>query len=487
MKKKVVYKNIISLLLLQIITIICGFVIPKLIILNYGSTTNGLITSISKFLAYITLLEFGFGPVIKSLLYKPIANKNKNEIENILHASTIFFKKLSYIFIIYSVFISFIFPHIIHDFDSLYTVSLIIIIAISTFSEYYFGITYKLFLDAKQKTYVASTIQIITLIINTLVTILLIKLKCEIHIIKLISTIIYVIRALAYNIYVKKKYNIDINNATEDYKLEKKWDGFAQHLAYVVHNNIDVIILTLFSSLINVSIYYVYIIIINSIKSILQSITSGIEPTYGDMMAKEIDINNSFKRYESIYYTILTILFISTLVLIMPFISIYTKNITDANYIIPLFGYILVIAEFIWAIRLPYSGITIAKGHFKEIKLAAYIEIFLNISISLILVFKYNLIGVAIGTLIAMITRTIHFIYHSSKDILKRKVTYIFKYISIMIIEIVITLLILNIIPSATINSYISWILQALKVVLISSLIVIPINVLAYRKEVYYE
>ena len=69
---KLIIKNIGSSLLLQLVTIICGFIVPRLIISNYGSDVNGLVTSITQFLAYITLLEAGFGPVVKSLLYKPI-------------------------------------------------------------------------------------------------------------------------------------------------------------------------------------------------------------------------------------------------------------------------------------------------------------------------------------------------------------------------------------------------------------------------------
>lgn len=54
--KKVVL-NIITSLLLQVIILICGFIVPKLIITNFGSDVNGLISSITQFLAYISLLE----------------------------------------------------------------------------------------------------------------------------------------------------------------------------------------------------------------------------------------------------------------------------------------------------------------------------------------------------------------------------------------------------------------------------------------------
>ena len=60
--KKAIY-NIISNLMLQFVVVIYGFIVPQIIISNFGSSVNGLISSITQFLAYITLLESGFGPV----------------------------------------------------------------------------------------------------------------------------------------------------------------------------------------------------------------------------------------------------------------------------------------------------------------------------------------------------------------------------------------------------------------------------------------
>ena len=57
MKDKRVFFNVVSSILLQILVMICGFIVPKVIMQSYGSSVNGLVTSITKFLAYILLLE----------------------------------------------------------------------------------------------------------------------------------------------------------------------------------------------------------------------------------------------------------------------------------------------------------------------------------------------------------------------------------------------------------------------------------------------
>ena len=102
--------NIVISLILQFVSIICGFIIPKQIITTYGSSVNGIIASITQFLSYISLLQFGIGPVIRAALYSPIVKKDKKEIENILYSSQRFFKTIAYIFICYIIILIFVFP-----------------------------------------------------------------------------------------------------------------------------------------------------------------------------------------------------------------------------------------------------------------------------------------------------------------------------------------------------------------------------------------
>lgn len=49
MGKGKIAKNTFASLFLQICTVICGFVVPKLILSHYGSAVNGLVNSITQF------------------------------------------------------------------------------------------------------------------------------------------------------------------------------------------------------------------------------------------------------------------------------------------------------------------------------------------------------------------------------------------------------------------------------------------------------
>ena len=483
--KKALY-SILSNFGLQMIVIIYGFIVPKIIISNFGSSVNGLISSITQFLGYIALLESGFGPVVKATLYNPISKRDKKEIVNILYSTESFFRKISLIFVFYIVFLSVVYPFIVgNQFDRLYTITLIIIISINIFAEYYFGMAYRLYLQADQKNYVISIIQIFTYLINIVLIIVMVKINCSVHVIKLVTAFIFILRPVFQNIYVKKKYNIDLNFGDKNYKLPNKWDGLSQHIAAVIHDNTDITILTLFSTLNEVSVYSVYYLVIKALKQLVLSFNNGIDASFGDMIAKkEYDnINKKFNLYEVIYFAIVTIIFTSALILVTPFISIYTYNVTDVNYIRPLFGYLLITSEYLWAIRLPYSSTTLAAGHFKETRTGAWVEAGLNIFISLLLVSKYGIIGVAIGTIIAMLVRTIEFIYHTNKFILKRNILFSIKKIILIIVDTFIILIISSHIYYFEYSSYLYWIINGFITVFISSLVVLISNIILYKNE----
>lgn len=91
MRTKKALKNIICEFLLELVTVVCGLIVPRLIIGTFGSGINGLSSSISQFLSYIVLLESGVGGVMRAALYKPLAENDINSISGIIKASERFF------------------------------------------------------------------------------------------------------------------------------------------------------------------------------------------------------------------------------------------------------------------------------------------------------------------------------------------------------------------------------------------------------------
>ena len=57
MRRKVAFINLVTSIGFQIINLLSGILIPRYIIIYYGSEVNGLVNSIVQFLNYISITE----------------------------------------------------------------------------------------------------------------------------------------------------------------------------------------------------------------------------------------------------------------------------------------------------------------------------------------------------------------------------------------------------------------------------------------------
>lgn len=486
MRSKKALANVVASLSLQLITIICGFIIPILIISTYGSSVNGVIQSITQFLGYIALLEAGVGGVVRAALYKPLARKDVLLISSTMKATEKFFRSISLVFIVYLVVVAIMFPLIVNnEFNGIFTSSLVLIIGLSLFAEYYFGITYQLLLQADQKLYISSSIQIIVTLINTIIVIILVKSGASIHLVKLCSTGIFIIRPIILHLYVKRKYKIIQGVSVDKNTLKQKWDGLGHHFSYFLNNNSDVVVLTLFTNVREVSVYSIYMMVVMGVRNLTTTFSTGIEAAFGNMIAKGENkvLHKSFSIFELFSFILTFIFFTSTALLIIPFISVYTKGITDVNYIRPLFSYIFVAAGAAYCIRLPYHSVVIAAGHFKQTRNGAFLEAFINIILSVILVNFYGIIGVAIGTLSAMLFRTLQYVHYLSNNILKRDMKFFIGRMLVNISSVVISIVFARLISGNKPDNYIDWTIYAIFITVIVALVTILINGLFYYKD----
>ncbi len=483
-RRKKLLLNTVWSVLSHIITIICGFVIPRAIILNYGSNVNGLLASITHFLAFITFLECGISSVIQANMYEPLEKKDYKKLSEVFVSSRNFFNKIGTILVFYVIILSAIYPFFIRsDFSFLYTFSLIIILSISFFAQYYLGLSYRIVLNADQYSFIAQIFQCISLVINLAAVLYLINNNYSIQMVKLLSSIIFLFQPFAMKIYVDKKYNIDNKIKVVGEPIKQKWNGLAQHIAFIVNQQTDVVILTLFSTLNNVSVYHIYHLILSGITGFLNSVTLGISPLIGNMIVKkENELLLSFiYKLDWLIHFIVVILFSSTWFLIKPFIKIYTNGVTDADYINYSFATVFIIAQSLVVLRIPYATLVNAAGHFKETQTSSVIEVSINIIFSIICVRNYGLLGVAIGTLLAMLYRYIYLANYISKNLIDYDLKFLIKLIMIDIFSLFI---IINYLPQGTANNTYEWLrLAVIEVFYIASICSI-INAVAFPKTI---
>lgn len=408
----------------QVTGVIVNLILPRFFLRYYGSNVNGLISSITQFLSFINLADMGIGAVVSSALYKPLAEGDDEKVSQIIAFARKFFKIVGFILIGYVFVLTFAYPLIVkNSFSLFFTLTLLWAMCISQFGQYFIGITYQLLLNADQRSYVQLFINTVTIILNAIVAILIMSHGGSVQFVKLTTSVIYLARPIFMYTYVRKHYNINYKAKANSEAVPQKKSGIIQHIAYMVYQNTDVVVLTLFSTLANVSIYSVYVLVNNGIKAFVTALTTGFQALFGNMIAnREQDkLNKAYDMYDWMLHTVCSFVYTLTGVLIVPFILTYTRGINDANYNVPIFAIVITIAYAFNTVREGMFVVIKAAGHYKQTQMASLTEAILNLLISILFVFKFGLVGVAIGTMIATSFFGIYEIYYLSRCILCRK------------------------------------------------------------------
>lgn len=485
MNNHIVYKNIFFSIALQIFTMISGFIVPRVILVFFGSNINGLISSINQFLTYGSLLEGGVGTVIAASLYKPLREENQEKVSAIFNATKRFFNQMGVIYSLYSLIVVFVFTFLVKTGNSKWFVAmLVIVLSFQSIIQYLLSMSYRILLEADRRVYYVSLTQILIVVANVVLVIIITNTTKNIILVKLGSSLVYLIQPLMYVRYVEKTYKINRTILPDKDALSQRWDGFAQQIAYFASANTDILLITFFSSLKMVSVYSIYSMITTAISNLIIAISSSIVPSMGRVLSENDTkkIKNKFERYEFLIVIISSILYSSVIIVLTPFVMLYTKGIHDANYSQLSFGIILALGKLLYCFSEPYVRTILAAGHIKQVSRFAYIEAGINIIISLILVLKLGIMGVAIGTLLSFIYRFVAYREYLGKKIIDRIDRSFSKKVILLGIVNIIFSVVISVYTHLEFDSYISFILQGAGVFIVVLLFSTLLGNIIFRK-----
>ena len=470
----------ISELLFELVAVICGFILPRLILSHFGSTYNGITLSISQFIGTIALLKAGIGSVTRAALYKPLARNNPEEISEVVNATKKFMRKVAMIFTVAVMIFAAVYPLFVsNDFDWFFAFTLFIILSVDTFAQYFFGLPYQMVLQADQRAYVISIVSIISVIANTIVASALIIAGFGIHVVKLGSAIVFLFPPIFYMLWVKKQYHIDDTIAPNDKLIAQRWDAFAHQLANFINTNTDIIIVTIILNLKEVSVYSVYYLVGNAIKKVVNAVGTGTMAAFGNMLAKGEDqlLKKRFSEFECLFFYVSTILLTITAILLTSFVSVYTKGINDVNYIRESFAILVSLSILLMCIKVPYEQLVFAAGHFKQTRNAAFVEAGIHIVLSIGLTFFLGLNGIVLGVIIATVYRLIVYSSYVYSNLIKlSRIVLLLRFIYTITVFVG-GLVLYEIFGTKLATTYLEWAIHAV-VVCIS--VFIPSTVLAY-------
>ena len=115
MRIKKAFRNLIFNILQQFVNILVNFLMPPIIVSSYGSTINGLVSTIRQIMQYIQLTGAGIAQASTFAMYKPLAEKNEKELSGIYNATRNMFSKAGNIFSIITLIVAIIYPFFVKE------------------------------------------------------------------------------------------------------------------------------------------------------------------------------------------------------------------------------------------------------------------------------------------------------------------------------------------------------------------------------------
>lgn len=464
----------------QVLTVVLNFAVKTVFIKMLNDEylgVNGLFTNI---ITMLSLADLGIGIAIPYSLYKPLAKKDEHKINVLMN----FYKKVYTIIGIavlliglsLTPFLGLIIKDIPKNVPHL---SLIYILFVIHSASSYFFVYKKFLIDSDQKGYITSRIIFtFSTLLSIIQIILLVTTKN--YILFLLSSIILVI---IQNIYISSKANKlypFIKNKTDE-KLEKEdMEGikknvsslFIYKVGTVIMNGTDNIIISKFIGLIIVGFYSNYVLIINSITTVLNQIFNAITSSIGNLV-----VTTNKKRSKEVYdnlnfanFWLYALFGVCIIVLINPFINIWIGKKYVMGFSIV---FLLVLNFYVLGMQSVTNSFRNAYGLFWIAKYRPIIMVIINIIISVVLVQFIGIEGVLIGTLISRLVTTAWldpYIVHKYGFEISPKSYYI-DYLKYLVIFIAISIIFNYFVSMITINNIFILILIAI-------LVVISVNVI---------
>ena len=415
--------NVICGLLGQIITIVLGIVIPRLVLVSYGSEVNGLLNSVTQIFTYFGLLEAGVGVASLQALYAPVANNDRMQIQRVLAATHHFYMKAGSIYILAVVVLAFAYPFFVET-ELAYglIVGIILFGGLGNCINFLYQGKYRILMQADGHLHVSTNITTIFNVMTSLAKVALLLMGFNVLAVQFSFFVVNILQMLMYLVYVRKHYAwIDLKVEPDNVAIEQKGSTLIHQIAGLIFNSTDVVLLTFMTrDLKIVSIYTMYKMIITMATTLIQQIEAGFNFKLGQMY------NTDRKQYmvlhhifEIVYLIMVFAVMTAIYVMMIPFMRLYTAGITDINYIDKWYPLYFVITPLLTYGRTAASDVINFAGHFRQTQNRAIAESVINIVTSIIGIWKFGIFGALMGTFLASFYRTNDIILYVYKHLLK--------------------------------------------------------------------
>lgn len=489
MRTKKAMKNASVGILTYILAFIPQFLIRRIFLDTLGEEILGLNSLFMNLISYLSIVEMGIGSAIIFSLYRPFAERDYVKIKGYLNYYEKFYKIVGTIILFLGLcLLPFIEIFVSNDLGfNIYQMQwFFILFLINTYISYLF--TYKFcLLNVAQENYKVSIANTVAKIVIAILQYMSLMIFPRFDIYIAIQIIINLVQYILLSSYIDKKFKIlkDITGVITD---EERHSLIKNVRALFIHKigsifvlGTDNIVISTFINLSTVARYNNYNMIINAIQGLVNAIVGALTPSIGNLLVEK-DKEEAYKVHQRLF---LLNFWIASFVVIVLY-NLSTQFVIlwlGKGAIIDNFTLGVILFNFYFFImRSTVESFKDGSGRYHEDRYASLFESAINLIFSIILVQKFGLVGVFIGTLISNLTvlfwvkPLITYKYVFNRSLLDYFKTY-FKYCLISLIPFLITVTL-----TQNIKSHISFFMLILNG-LINTLIINGIYLFIFRKD----
>lgn len=408
----------------QALVMLIGMITPRLLLVAYGSEINGLVSSVTQFVSYFTLVQAGLSGASIYALYKPLADKDEKKISAIVTATRNFYFRSGLIFVGLLTGLAMIYPLFVQT-DKLKPVMvsvLIFVIGFGSIIDMFLLAKYTALLSADQRNYVLSIGSTISTLLNFAIVVYMTSIRANIVLMKTVAMASVGARSIFLFIYSRKKYPYVNFKEKPDYSaLSRRWNAMFLQILSIIQKGSPTVLLTFLAKLTEVSVYSVYNMVMTGLSGLLDIFISGLSASFGDIISRnEIKtLQKTYQDFECAYYGLITIVYSVGIGCITPFIRIYTDGISDVDYLRPILGVLFMLNGFLYNLKTPQGMLVISAGLFKETQIQNTIQALLIIIPGFILTPKYGVVGILIAMILSNLYRDIDLLFFIPKYVTK--------------------------------------------------------------------
>jgi hypothetical protein len=411
--------NVVCGIVGQIITICLGIVIPRLVLISFGSEVNGLLNSVNQILVYFSLFEAGVGVAALQALYAPVATKDRDSIGHIMAATHLFYRKVGIVYAIAVFALGVLYPFCVKsDIPYWMIFGVIVFSGLGNCLNFLYQGKYKILLQAEGCSYVTTNITTLITVLTNVVKTVLLLLGFDVLVIQFSFFLINVLQMYVYYLYIHRHYDwLDLKVEPDNHAIEQKNATLIHQISGMVFNNTDVLLLTLLTQDLKiVSVYTMYNTIISMVNTMIQQVSVGFDFRLGQIYNTQKESYYKLHHVFEIAYLILVFGAMTVVyIVILPFMRLYTSGVQDINYIEKWYPLVFVMVPLLTYGRTAASNLINYAGHFRATQWRAVLETSINLIVSVVGIYHFGIYGALLGTIVAALYRTndmIFYVYH---------------------------------------------------------------------------